>query len=61
MRDIVANVGQLLMQANSSYANTYEDAGIDVTVSNPKEKGKDSTETALLPELMHQIFTLYCI
>ena len=29
-----------IVNANiSSYANTYEDVGIDVTVSNPNEKG----------------------
>ena len=55
----MVNVAQLLMQHIYSYANTYKDAGIDVTVSlQSKGKKEGSTDTAL-PECMHQIFSLY--
>ena len=51
---------QLLMQNIFSYANTYEDAGIDVTVSTSLTfkgelgiKGTFKTLTVTLPKLAH--------
>ena len=55
----MANVGQLLMQANSSYANTYEDAGIDVTVSlQSKGERERAAQTPHAPDIQLVILAL---